>query len=99
MRLLGVASGLLQRTALAQQVPALVELDLHALQALVLGVREPSLLEQAMLLGYEVLDAAEYGTVGGLIHENGLRRRRLNGRAPPAMLGRRIVRGRRQTPR
>jgi len=58
-----VASCFAQRATLAQEVPALVELDLDRGEAPALGIVERALLEQTMLFRDEVLDVREDGYV------------------------------------
>lgn len=63
MRLAFVATGLGERAALAQKVPALVELDLDGGESPAFGSIERSLVEQAMLFGDELLNVGQYGRV------------------------------------
>src|SRR3954467_15475437 len=63
MRLRRIAAELAQRAALAQQIPALIELGLHLREALAFLGRELATLEQAVLFADEVLDMREYGCV------------------------------------
>src|SRR5258706_10461292 len=65
-----VVPGLARGAALAQQVPALIELHLQLLQVLLLAVGELVLLEQPVLLGDELLDMAQRGSFlpGGVFH-------------------------------
>ena len=56
----GIGAGLAQRTPLTQQIPALVELDLHVRQPIVVGIASRTFLEQLVLFGDEVLDMFEH---------------------------------------
>src|SRR5262249_17529359 len=55
----GAVSGLLERAALAQQVPALVELGLDLREVLALVRRWLGVLEQLVLFGDELLDVIQ----------------------------------------
>src|SRR6185295_17995899 len=58
-----IAPGYARRAALPQQIPALVELDLDRLQALLLLVRQRLLAKQLVLFGDEAFDVSEDLTV------------------------------------
>src|SRR5581483_130801 len=70
--LLGVFPGVALGPALAEQVPALVEGHLDRFQAGVLGLaqalRAAARLQQPLLLGHQVVDAAEHGVVVHRLH-------------------------------
>src|SRR5581483_12089572 len=65
--LLGIFPGVPLGPALAEQIPALVEGHLDGLQAGVLGLGQAvgaaARLQQPLLLGHQVVDAAEHGVV------------------------------------
>src|SRR5438105_12072527 len=63
MRLRRIAAELAQRAALAQQIPALIELGLHLREALAFLGRELASLKKAVLFADEVLYMCEYGCV------------------------------------
>lgn len=58
-----VTSCFAQCTTLAQEVPALVELDLDRGEPPALGIVARALLEQTMLFSDKILDVREYGYV------------------------------------
>ena len=69
-RLRGVVTELPERPTLAQQIPALIELDLELIQSLTVGVRELPLLEEPVLFLDEMFDVPAYRLVGLLFgHE------------------------------
>jgi len=49
--------------ALAQQVPAAVELDVELAEPLALGIRHGALRVEPLLLGHQMLDVLEHGLV------------------------------------
>src|SRR5580704_12359006 len=57
--LVGIAAVLGERPALAQQVPAAIELDVDLGQALAFGIRYLALGVELLLLGHEFLDVTE----------------------------------------
>ena len=63
MRLGRIAAGLAQRAPLTQQVPALIQLDLHVSQAFAAFWSEGSLLEKPVLFSHQALDMGEHGLV------------------------------------
>jgi hypothetical protein len=64
VRTLGIAARFPQGPPLPQEIPALVELDLEAAEALVLGVGERRLLAQPVLLPDQLLDVCEHLPLG-----------------------------------
>ena len=67
MGLRRVAAGLALRAPLTQQVPALVQFDLHVSQAFAALRSERPLLEKAVLFSYQALNMGEYGLVLTLV--------------------------------
>src|SRR2546426_10469237 len=63
-RLRRIAAKLPQRPALAQEIPAQIELDLDLLQALAVGVRELPLSIELVLFLHELFDMLAYRLVG-----------------------------------
>ena len=63
MRLGRISAGFAQRAPLTQQVPALIELDLHVGQAFAAFRGEGSLLEKPVLFSHQALNMGEYGWV------------------------------------
>ncbi len=63
MRLRRVTSGFAQRSPLPQQVPALVQFDLHVNETLAAFGIEGFLPEKPVLLGHQPFDMGEYGYV------------------------------------
>src|SRR6266702_1046763 len=63
MRLGRISAGLAQRAPLTQQVPALVQLDLHVGQAFAAFRSEGSLLEKPVLFSHQALNMGEHGWV------------------------------------
>jgi len=63
MRLGRIAAGFAQRAPLTQQVPALIQLDLHVSQAFAAFRGEGSLLEKPVLFSHQALNMGEYGWV------------------------------------
>ena len=64
--LVGVAAELAQGAALAQKIPALVELDIDRRQARALGVGHVALGVELLLLGHQPLDVIENALVRGV---------------------------------
>ncbi len=63
MRLGRISAGFAQRAPLTQQVPALIQLDLHVSQAFAAFWSEGSLLEKPVLFSHQALNMGEYGWV------------------------------------
>jgi len=66
-RLIGVFAEFPQRPALAQQIPALIELDLDRFQPPLVGVGEGFLTVQLMLFPHELLDVLPHGLIDILV--------------------------------
>ena len=63
MRLGRISAGFAQRAPLTQQVPALIQLDLHVSQAFAAFRSKRPLLEKPVLFGHQALNMGEYGWV------------------------------------
>jgi len=63
MRLRRVAAGFAQRAPLPQEVPALVQFDLHLGETLAAFLIEGFLPEKPVLLGHQAFNVSEYGCV------------------------------------